>query len=407
MRRIKMTIAVVAALSAVAAFAAVSASAKTVLCNEAKTTCPSSLIEPSGTAVVGVINTTEFPKTSFNLIGPSYSIRCTKGAVGAVTTAEAGNPLQATGGAYLYSCANLYNKEEACTASSAEVPVAIYPSGEGKGTLKMGTASKHMSFTYSCPVMKESCTFGVSEVPVKYGFEKTDVYLETGSVSLTREGGTALECGSSALLVFKALWLGGGFPSEAAYTVLCKVNQTPCSEANTLPAGSYLPGVINPAIEGTNFSLKMSGGLTIACSAGLFGAKSLAVEDSPLAAQAEALFLGKNCTVAKQACSYATASQPPASIAGTGSGNGTVTFGTSKEHQSFTVTCNFFGNEFTCTYGSAAAQFNLEAANQLLTAKEQSLALESSSGPGAVLCTSGATLNASAYLAEPRYAISS
>ena len=173
-----------------------------------------------------------------------------------------------------------------------------------------------------------------------------------------------------------------GASSASASTVLCSANETKCSAAHTLKAGSYVRGIVDKGYEGTGFWVGL-----VECDHLALGGKTTAEFGNPLPMQGESWMSSYECHAygTSAPCSVASATQPPARITAGAFGDGTIAYGTSSEHMSFTFTCIASGykNPFTCKYGTSNLPFTFNSATQLFKVSGKYVTIESSSGEGA------------------------
>lgn len=161
-----------------------------------------------------------------------------------------------------------------------------------------------------------------------------------------------------AVLGVLALVAFAGSASASAATVLCKANESPCSNANVVPAGGEVGGA---GLEREK-TIEMVAGIKFTCTGGSYGAKTTKEAGNPLEGTGFAYTMGSNCTSGGVTCTEATYSASSATISATGNGTGTVTYGTASEHFTFKLVCKaeLFGEmgNFTCKWGSSSIQFH-------------------------------------------------
>jgi hypothetical protein len=168
-----------------------------------------------------------------------------------------------------------------------------------------------------------------------------------------------------------------GTSSASASTVLCSTNETKCSAAHTLKAGSYVRGIVDKGYEGTEFWVGL-----FACDHLALGGKTTAEFGNPLPMQGESWMSSYECHgLFGGGCSEAKATQPPARITAGAFGSGTIAYGTSSEHMSFTFTCTLgLKNPTTCKFGTSNLPFTFNAATQLFSVSGKYVTVESASG---------------------------
>lgn len=405
MRRIRISAALaLAALAALAAFASASASARTVLCKENESQCSKANILPSGTVVGQVVETNRHEGNSFQIKSSSgFTFECSYALLGAKTTAESGSPLPAAGEGYLNpSLCNLRafaGEHNACTQAEMTTPPAtIVATGGGNGTLTLGTAEQHMSFSFTCVTgaTEYTCKYGASSVPLKV--EPKTYAITAKEVALTRESSANAVCGATAKFNASGELYEDLFISEVNETVLCESDETLCAQGNVAPSGSYIPGVVNTdGYSGdpeTSFTLADPTLSGMSCGFVALGAKTTAESGNPLPGQTENYVNSTTCLFGsgQRVCAEVTITTPPASVTSS-TGGGTVTFGSSSNHFSITLSKCAFG--VICKFGTAGVTAQLSNSTQRLSAKEVPLTLESSSK---LLCGATASLSFTADL---------
>lgn len=182
-----------------------------------------------------------------------------------------------------------------------------------------------------------------------------------------------IRVGGLAVVAAVGLMALAGAGTASASTVLCTSHTTWCSGTDVLPSGSYIDGVVNtePGYSGTSFVLEDSLLGKIVCSYAHIGGQTTAVSGNPLPAHGESYTPPAACVKytysfhnpqpSAEACTEFSISNPPATITAKGSGDGTMTVGTSAQHFSLSFTCRVSQENTTykCTYGSESVAYQI------------------------------------------------
>lgn len=167
--------------------------------------------------------------------------------------------------------------------------------------------------------------------------------------------------GLAAVAVAAVMAFVGASSAVAAPTVLCKVAQLPCAEANRYPSGTAITGEAEgkAKLEGINASGETE--LTVECNSKTT-VKTSAASGEPLPGSVTAL----SFTSCNNTCSVTVNGLPyTASIAWTSGSNGTLTV----KNASATLTCAF--GFVKCKVGTKEAKLTVDGGNpaKVLAAK--------------------------------------
>lgn len=193
---------------------------------------------------------------------------------------------------------------------------------------------------------------------------------------------------SCLFAVTAVMLLAAGPASAAGKTVLCKADESPCSTANTYPAGTPFTITVNTDWNAeTSFSLKGET-LSVSCPVSILDLRTTELSGSPLAAKRE-LFAFERCTRtgSKESCTVGVTGAN-ASFETSG-GWGITRLGTASESVVLNVKCG----SFSCIYSAGSIPFESKGGPSLETPVDvQNLVFTRLSGLKAN-CGSSITMN--------------
>lgn len=358
-----LTTVAVAALAVAVLVGAGTASAATVLCQSAESLCSEANTLPAGTNFGGYAETET--GGSFTLKTSLAIYKCGVALFGGKTTAQSGNPLPATGEVLIDKCTGA--GDTCTTAGMTTPPVSLTATTGGNGTMTFGSSASHVSFTMNCGA-PFNCVYGTSSLPLTYD-SSVEGTISAKEVTLTKESGSF--CGSTGTLSLNLNRTVSVLFSQVHGTVQCQSGtEVPCSNANTLPAGTIFGGYAEET--GGSFTLKAPP-TVFSCRVALFAGKTTAQYGNPLPATGEVLTEKCSGFAGTDNCTTAGTTTPPVSLTATTGGNGTVTYGSSASHMSFTFNCGIS----PCVYGTSSLPLTYNSSEQTISAKEVPLGLES------------------------------
>jgi hypothetical protein len=217
---------VVLAMTAAVAAASASASIETILCGKNDVFCPAASVKPAGTQLVTAVYSGYEGSTNLQVVAGSNYVTCTEAVMTAKTTAEAGNPLLATGENSLVgeNCrANFGWLNPQCSSASMNNPPEAIAAIKGGGVIRMGTAEQPLTLSFNCAAEAYPgpfrCTYRGVEVPLEiHVVEQGKITASIHEAPLTLVNGEG--CSSSAKLNSTGFEYYTSQPVYIAYTEL-------------------------------------------------------------------------------------------------------------------------------------------------------------------------------------------
>ncbi len=399
MKRVSILIAAAAAaLAMTAAVGAGTASAGTVLCTKAVTTCAQSDIQPAGTYLMTGNNGESSEYFVLRHEGEKQ-LECGFNLMMVETTLRNGNPQTGKFHGKLTASRCLVREQPTSTCTSAtmnEPGTTVEATKNGGGVIKVGSASDPLSLTYTCKFPgAESST--------------TCVYQATGTVTMTQaEFGESVKVSKAAFKKTSGLTTYCGLESgwtldvnnvldnstpdyiaKATETVYCATVQAPCPNGSILAAGSIFLTGNDPDLSVNSLQVKAWGVIpVVTCDSAVLGFKSTSSVGASLATETVANDPAKTaggCSYEEEAahsCSTVTLGTQASSVEATGLWAGTARIGSASEPFTLSATCTSFGTPFTCSYkttGALTLQLASEETKARVTAKEVALTRTSGS----------------------------
>jgi hypothetical protein len=351
-KRITTLLATAAAAMALAATLAATASAGTVLCDQPVNPCNSPAeVGPAGSVLV-TAQTNSKPGDGFLLtMNGNKTLRCGSSILSFKTTAKNANPLGATTEGGVNNCEHMAAPGKSCGTVSINWPKASIEATTSGGVIRVGSASEPLILSFTCDQgfgTQATCTYAAKgSVDFLYDREAATATVTNAPMVKTKQVGSAL-CTSEAKLSISHQVQQDYSISSAIETVLCAVAESPCSESNRLPAGSYLR---TGAASGAPLRIASGAGQQLQCSYAAVSQKTLADGGAPaLATEALAAIPSSTCFgfgKTSNTCSSTSMSIPTSSLEATGLGTGYARLGTASQPLTISFTC---GGMPTCVY---------------------------------------------------------
>jgi hypothetical protein len=386
MKRITSLVAMIAAVMALGAAFAASASAGTVLCDAQANPCAPGDVEPAGSYfVTGKIN----DYSAFVIKGSgTTTLQCSFNLMSAKTTTKNGNPLPATFAGTLNpsSCKGFSQPAPNCASTSMNSPpTTLETTTENSGTMRIGSATQPLTISMQCnfPGLggEYACTYAATgTVTMNVGEEAATIK----AAPLTRVAGSSFACGTTRTLDVTNIMDGTSYLSKATETVLCGVPRdeaSPCPNSEILPVGSTV--LTAPVFSEHGISLKPSWGTPwLDCKQGHITFKNTQESGAPLPAQTSATYLNAASCAPENKCSSVTLNTPSASIESTGVYTGVINVGTAAEPLTLSYTCTIANEPRTCTFAATGTvKMNVDyAAGDTATVKSAPMTLIAGEG---------------------------
>ena len=270
MKRITSLVAVLAAAMAlVAAFSAASASADTVLCSAyGETPCPLNEIEPAGSYLV-TGNVENYLSFHIEASGQT-EFECNHNTMIAESKQTIGNPLPSAFYGTLSGCRNTGNANLACTGSMNQ-PKTTLEAAAYEGTMKIGSSTEPLAFTFECGVGSPGAYTCVYKATDTFNLNIEESGVNALAVPLVRSSGSHCFNGSPRVWVRNELYGNHISKYTPTGTVICKTTEEPCAEGNRYGSGTALSAALkagtksafsNPVAKSECSSSSMAGQLT-------------------------------------------------------------------------------------------------------------------------------------------------